>query len=256
MGRRALRKIDPSLDLSAHLSSFEQMPRPWDAAALFGRPGPLEVEVGSGKGLFLRTAAAAQPDVNYLGIEVSRKYGRLAAAGLAKQHLANARLVVADAARVLAEVLPDDSVRAVHVYFPDPWWKRRHHKRRLMRASFMRDVQRVLLPGGALHFWTDVEDYFTASLALIAAETALVGPIAVPEAPASHDLDYRTHFERRHAPASPAGVPRRAAQGPAGCRTLKGKGERKEKGKEGKGSRIANRGHLCLGTIKILARLF
>ena len=113
-----MRKIDPSLDLSLHLRTFDQLPRPWSTESLFGRPGPLEVEVGSGKGLLRRTAAAANPEVNYLGIEIAMKYARFAAAALAKQRLANARIVAGDALRVVAELLPAASVRAVHVLCP------------------------------------------------------------------------------------------------------------------------------------------
>ena len=93
MGRRALRKISPSIDLTGHLKTFEQLPRPWNAATLFGRVAHLEIEVGSGKGLFLRSAAAAQPDTDFLGIEVARKYAEFAAASLAKAGLRNALVV-------------------------------------------------------------------------------------------------------------------------------------------------------------------
>lgn len=197
MGRRALRKIDPALDLSRHLVTPDELPRPWDPQALFGRRAPVEVEVGAGKGLFLRSAAAARPDVDFFGIEVSMKYARFAAAGLAKRGLENAVVVAGDALRVFAEVLPEASLAAVHVYFPDPWWKKRHKKRRVMRETFVRDVQRTLVHGGRLHFWTDVEEYFHTSLALVAEHTSLAGPLAVSEQPAEHDFDYRTHFERR-----------------------------------------------------------
>lgn len=197
MGRRALRSIDPSLDLSGHLKTLDELPSPWDAAAVFGRAAPLEVEVGSGKGLFLRCAAAERPEVDFLGIEISTKYARFAAAALAKRQLDNARLVVADALRVFAELLPGGSLAAVHVYFPDPWWKKRHKKRRLMRESFLKDVQRTLISGGVFHFWTDVEAYFRSSLELLAGHTELEGPLHVPEAAAEHDMAYRTHFERR-----------------------------------------------------------
>jgi tRNA (guanine-N7-)-methyltransferase len=197
MGRRALRKIDPAIDLTGHLRTVEQLPRPFSAEALFGRVAPLEVEIGSGKGLFLRTAAAARPEVDFLGIEVVAKYAQFAAAGLAKAGLSNAMVVHGDALRVFRELLPDEALAAVHVYFPDPWWKKRHKKRRVMRESLLLDVQRTLRPGGSLHFWTDVEEYFETALALLAARTALVGPLPVPETPAEHDMAYRTHFERR-----------------------------------------------------------
>jgi tRNA (guanine-N7-)-methyltransferase len=83
------------------------------------------------------------------------------------------------------------------VYFPDPWWKKRHRKRRVMCEEFLHIIERVLCPGGALHFWTDVEEYFQTTLALIAACTRLAGPLPVAESTSTHDLDYRTHFERR-----------------------------------------------------------
>jgi tRNA (guanine-N7-)-methyltransferase len=197
MGRRALRKIDPGLDLSRHLKTFDQLTRPWDSQTLFGRRAPLEVEIGSGKGLFLRDAAAERPDVDFLGIEIAPKYARFSAAGLAKRGIPNAVVVIADAARVFEEVLPDVCLAAVHAYFPDPWWKKRHEKRRLMRGSFVRQIERTLAPGAALHFWTDVEEYYHATLRLLAEHTRLEGPLEVPESPAQHDMDYRTHFERR-----------------------------------------------------------
>jgi tRNA (guanine-N7-)-methyltransferase len=197
MARRSLRKIDPALDLSSHLKTFEELPRPWDAVALFGRVAPLEVEVGSGKGLFLRSAAQVRPEANFLGIEVAQKYAQFSAAALAKRGLDNAVMAMADAVRIFAELLPDGVLAAVHIYFPDPWWKKRHKKRRVMRASLLRDVERTLQPGGTLHFWTDVDEYFQTSLELLAAHTHLIGPLEVPESPAEHDMAYRTHFERR-----------------------------------------------------------
>jgi tRNA (guanine-N7-)-methyltransferase len=197
MGRRALRKIDPALDLSRVFYPLDDVPRPFAFAPLFDTPGPLEVEIGTGKGLFLSNAAAAAPTHRFVGIEVARKYAMSAAARLARRGLTNARVVHGDGLRFFHEWLPDHSVAAVHVYFPDPWWKKRHRKRRVMNEAFLSDIQRVLTPGGRLHFWTDVEEYFTSTLELIQKTVKLVGPIAVPERPALDDLDYRTHFERR-----------------------------------------------------------
>ncbi|HWA98078.1 MAG TPA: tRNA (guanosine(46)-N7)-methyltransferase TrmB, partial [Pirellulales bacterium] len=133
----------------------------------------------------------------FLGLEVSLKYARHAAARCAARGLTNACLAHGDGLRVFAELVPDASLAAVHVYFPDPWWKARHKKRRVMNAGFLADVQRTLRAGGYLHFWTDVDEYFQTSLELIAATTQLEGPLPVAERPANDDLDYHTHFERR-----------------------------------------------------------
>jgi tRNA (guanine-N7-)-methyltransferase len=116
---------------------------------------------------------------------------------VAKRGLPNVKVLPGDARPFLARHVPPASLRAVHVYFPDPWWKARHKKRRVMNDAFAKDIERTLLPGGALHFWSDVEEYFHSTLELLAAHTRLVGPLEVSERPAEHDLDYRTHFERR-----------------------------------------------------------
>lgn len=197
MGRRALPKIDPELDYSKHFRMLEELSQPWEPEKLFGRVAPLEVEVGSGKGLFLQTAATNQPQHNFLGIEVAGKYSRFTAARLAKRNLTNAIAVLGDGLRLFREMIPNDSLAAVHVYFPDPWWKKRHHKRRVLNEPFLRDVHRTLVVGGKLHFWTDVQEYFDATLELIAEMKCFVGPLKVPEKVAEHSLDFRTHFERR-----------------------------------------------------------
>jgi tRNA (guanine-N7-)-methyltransferase len=196
MGRRALRKIDERIDLSAHFHEPAELPESFDAGGLFARPAPLELEVGSGKGLFLKNASGARPEHNFLGVEISRKYARFAAAALARAGRTNAVLLRADATR-LAGAMPDASCAAIHVYFPDPWWKARHKKRRVMTEQFVRELERLLVPGGPLHFWTDVEEYFRGTLELIAAHTTLAGPMFPAEKTPEHDLDFRTHFERR-----------------------------------------------------------
>ena len=197
MGRRALKKPKPDIDTAGRLFTIDDLPKPWDQKKLFGRSAPLEIEIGSGKGLFIRTAAAARPENNFFGIEISKKYAHFAAATLVKLGLTNAVMMAGDGLRVFAEFIPDNSVAAVHVYFPDPWWKKRHRKRRVLRESFLKDVQRTLIVGGRLHFWTDVEEYFQTTLKLLAEATGLQGPFDVPETPAEHSMDYRTHFERR-----------------------------------------------------------
>ncbi|MBX7072152.1 MAG: tRNA (guanosine(46)-N7)-methyltransferase TrmB [Pirellulales bacterium] len=197
MARRAPRKPSTSLDLSRHFHLLDAVSTPWQQLALFAREAPLEVEVGSGKGLFLASAAAQTPERNFLGIEIGRKYAEAAAARLARARAENAAMLCGDGLRLFREWLPGESLAAVHVYFPDPWWKKRHKKRRVMNEGLIRDIQRTLVGGGTLHFWTDVEEYFQATLELISQVANLSGPIAVEERPAEHDLDYRTHFERR-----------------------------------------------------------
>jgi tRNA (guanine-N7-)-methyltransferase len=197
MGRRALPKIDPDIDLSNHFFELENVAQPLNTLELFGRDGPLEVEVGSGKGLFLQSQSEKQPEVNFLGVELSFKYSRFAAMRAAKAKRDNVRMICGDGIRFFAEWLQPQSVSAVHVYFPDPWWKDRHRKRRVMRKDFVQRIETVLQVGGSLHFWTDVKSYFDEALELLAAKTTLEGPFEVEANEPEHTLDYRTHFERR-----------------------------------------------------------
>ena len=197
MPRRALRPIKAELDLSRHFLTPEQFGPPWNPQALFGNEHPVQLEVGCGKGLFMATACQAFPEQNFLGIEIAYRYARFSAARLVKRGLENGRMVAGDGQKLLHEVVPDNALDAVHVYFPDPWWKKRHHKRRVLNEEFLTQVARTLRPGGSLHFWTDVEEYFRLTLELIAEKIPLTGPLLPEERAAEHNLDYRTHFERR-----------------------------------------------------------
>lgn len=197
MPRRPPKKPDPALDLTAHLLEPAALPEGGAAAAVFARPGPVELEVGSGKGLFLATAAAARPDVNFLGVEIAAGYARLCAGRLAAAGLANARIVHGDATALVRDRLRDGCLAAIHVYFPDPWWKARHRKRRVLSEPFLRQAARVLEPGGGLHVWTDVEEYFADTLRIAAATGLFEPPLEESAKAPEHDLDYRTHFERR-----------------------------------------------------------
>jgi tRNA (guanine-N7-)-methyltransferase len=172
-------------------------PAPLEFRSNFGNENPVEIEVGCGKGLFLVTTASAHPDVNFLGIEIVRKYQLFTATRLAKRNLTNVRMVCADARLFLRDCIRTESVQAIHVYFPDPWWKKRHHKRRLWTPEFAVQCERVLRPGGELHIATDVEDYFTVILSLIAAQKLLQPLPPPPLKEPGHDLDYLTNFERK-----------------------------------------------------------
>ena len=198
MGRRSLPQVDKNIDLSDYFHVLADVPEDWNLRDLFpDSDAPTEFEVGSGKGLFMQTASGDHPDRNFVGIEIAGKYARYAAAKLARRGLTNGKMLHGDANRLITHHISDASLDAVHVYFPDPWWKKRHFKRRIMNDVFVKQIQRVLKPNGELHFWTDVKEYFDMALETLAEATTLDGPQPVNERPAEHDLDYRTHFERR-----------------------------------------------------------
>ncbi len=196
MVRRTVPRINPEVDYSGIFFEQDDLD-PWQPAEWFGRQAPLEVEVGSGKGLFLMNFGQRYPEHNFLGIEIAKKFAQFAASRIAKRGLSHVRVAAANGVEVFRLLIPDASVAAVHVYFPDPWWKARHKKRRVLHEEFLAHIQRVLIPEGKLHFWTDVLEYFQSTLELIGSHTQLEGPFAVAELQPEHDLDYRTHRERR-----------------------------------------------------------
>ena len=133
---------------------------------VFDNAGAIEIDVGCGRGMYVIDAAAARPDVNYLGIEVVPKPFYIARERVAKRNLGNVRLLRGDAREFFAERVPTDSVSVVHVQFPDPWPKKRHHKRRVVTNEFVVNVARVLRPDGKLHIATDIADYFDELLVI------------------------------------------------------------------------------------------
>jgi tRNA (guanine-N7-)-methyltransferase len=193
--RRARRL--PLEELAPYLLTVPAMPAPFDWQVVFGNAGPVEIEVGFGKGLFLLTAAQACPGVNFLGIEIARKFQLFTATRLAKRALRNVRLAKADARQFLRDHIAPSSCQAIHIYFPDPWWKTRHHKRRLFTPEFIAQSARVLRSAGRLHLATDVEESFRMITALMDTQPCF-RPLPPPQAPEpAHDLDYLTNFERK-----------------------------------------------------------
>lgn len=198
MGRRALPKVNPAIDVSQNLFVLEEMTPPFKAENFFENPdAPLQIEIGSGKGLFINTAAKACPDQNFVGVELAKRYAHFAGSRLAKNECSNGIMISGDGLKFMNEFVGDQVADAVHVYFPDPWWKERHRKRRVMKESLIKDIERVLKPDGELHFWTDVKEYFDSTMELMEEVSKLAGPFDVSVKAPEHDLDYRTHFERR-----------------------------------------------------------
>jgi tRNA (guanine-N7-)-methyltransferase len=188
----------PTIDTTAYRIEFPGGEAPVSWVEVFGNDHPVELEVGSGKGLFLCNAAAAAPAHNFVGVEMSRKYATIAAGRVARRQLGNVRVIAGDARLFLARSVPPASLRAVHVYFPDPWWKSRHKKRRVFCDPLVADVERGLEPGGDLWVATDVEEYFGVIRALVAGHPRFVErPFPEPTSP-ENDLDYLTNFERKY----------------------------------------------------------
>jgi tRNA (guanine-N7-)-methyltransferase len=142
----------------------ETLPKPMIWFDVFGNANPVEMEIGMGKGTFITEQARARPEVNFFGIEWARWFWRYASDRLRRHNCLNARTVRAEANFFLTEHVPTDSLDVLHIYFPDPWPKARHHKRRLVQDKFMPIVHRVLKPGGRLQVVTDHQNYFEENI--------------------------------------------------------------------------------------------
>ncbi len=142
-----------------------------DWLAVFGRRAPVILEIGFGNGEALAAAAAAHPENNYLGIEVHRPGAGSLLRRVEEEGLTNVRVMLGDASDVLARRVPDASLAAVRLFFPDPWPKKRHHKRRLVQPNFTEMVARKLEPGGYFHLATDWPDY-AAHMGVVLSQTA------------------------------------------------------------------------------------
>ncbi len=171
-----------------------------DFAAIFGNARPVEVEVGAGKGTFLLARATARPEINFLGIEWARAYCMYAADRVRRAGLTNVRMLRADAGPLFKDRLADGSVWRVHIYFPDPWPKTRHHRRRLIQPAFVGEVRRVLRPGGELLIVTDHLGYFEHIRRVFAEPAGARGfvPIAFPQMADKSGETVGSNFERKY----------------------------------------------------------
>ena len=157
-------RADLKQEVAGHATDYEIKIREGEDAfdwnQLFGNSRPVEIEIGCGRGMFIIKRALENPQINFLGIEKSARFFRMLAERVKKSGAHNIRLLRTEAAYLMKKFVPANSVQSVHVYFPDPWPKKRHRKRRLVNGSFFESVARVLLPGGLLFFATDFQDYF------------------------------------------------------------------------------------------------
>jgi tRNA (guanine-N7-)-methyltransferase len=186
--------------LSVHWERLGLDPEPGrvlDFASVFGRQAPLTLEVGFGNGESLAEQAATQPERDFLGIEVHRPgVGHLLQVAT-QQGIENLRVITADAVTILKENIPAAGLDRVQIFFPDPWPKKRHHKRRLIQPAFLHLLARAVRLGGSLHLATDWEEYAEHMQAVAAS----LFPVWTPDGPQPLEVrpDYRpaTRFERR-----------------------------------------------------------
>ncbi len=171
----------------AQTRAFEQLlPRfglpfqsaPLDFTATFKRTAPVVLEIGFGMGETTAAIAQAHPHHDFVGIEVHAPGVGALLKRIDEAGLTNVRVIRHDAVEVVAQMIPPQSLAGIHVYFPDPWPKKRHHKRRLLQASFVAALAQRLLPGGYLHAATDWEEYAHEILATLAAEPLLANSAA------------------------------------------------------------------------------
>lgn len=164
-----------------------------DLHEVFGNDHRVMLEIGSGKGRFLIASAAEQPDVNFIGIEKSLHYHRVMSERVRKRGLTNLRLINHDAFLVLQKMLADAAISEIHIYFPDPWPRKREQKRRIIRAEALEEMRRVLVPCGSGIFVTDHRDYHETAAPLIAQffRSAARVPTAEDQPRTNYEAKYR-----------------------------------------------------------------
>jgi tRNA (guanine-N7-)-methyltransferase len=170
-------------------------PRPLDFAAAFGRSAPVIAEIGSGMGETTTRIAAENPGNDYIAVEVHAPGVGSLLRQVEEAGLANVRVIQHDAVDVLRDMVPPESLAGVHVFFPDPWPKKRHHKRRLLQRAFVDLATSRLSAGGVLHVATDWQEYAEEVLGLLQATPGLRNTAAAfAQRPAWRP---QTKFERR-----------------------------------------------------------
>ena len=176
---------------------LEMQSGPIDFVTVFAREAPRILEIGFGMGLSLLETAAAHPENDYIGIEVHRPGVGSLLAGIEEAKLTNIRIFCADAVSVLQQCISDNSLDIIQIFFPDPWPKTRHHKRRLIQRSFVELLSNKLKPFGRLHLATDWEDYANHMMKVcsnVDSFNNLAGAFQFSERPAYRPL---TKFEAR-----------------------------------------------------------
>ncbi len=168
-----------------------------DFVEVYGREAPVVMEIGFGNGDNLYDLARVNPDTDFLGVEVHRPGIGSLLLKLAREGIDNVRIICADAATVVARQIPRASLAAVYLLFPDPWPKKRHHKRRLLQHAFLTQIVECLRPGGDLQVATDWQDYADHVLDVAAQVPGLINVAGDGSYVLSPRERVATRFERR-----------------------------------------------------------
>ena len=185
---RALQELGPRF-----VQPYQAEHQDWDAC--FGRQAPRGLEIGFGMGQATAQIAAARPDLDFIGVEVHEPGVGALLREIGDRGLSNLRIVQHDAVEVLQQMVAPDSLAGVHIFFPDPWHKKRHNKRRLINPLFVELLASRLAPGAWLHCATDWEDYAQQMLEVLSGCTALQN--TAPDFAPQPELRPLTKFEAR-----------------------------------------------------------
>ena len=176
-------EIVPKEDRKSRRLELTEPPALINLQKLFGNKNPVELEIGFGKGLFLLHSGYTYPEINFLGVEYAKKYFLKACDRIEKRPISNVRMLHGEAFEFLSEYIPDESLQKIHLYFPDPWPKKRHFKRRLFQDAFIELVHRKLQMNGYLYIATDHQGYWEWMDEILIRQTLLTKTDLLPQPP-------------------------------------------------------------------------
>lgn len=180
-------------EILPHVIELKEDDRTFDLRAFVPEGAPLEIEIGCGNGRFIAANAAKHPEVRYFGVERMMERVRKCSRKAQQGALDNLTIVRVEAGRFVRELLPERCVRAMYLFFPDPWPKRRHHKNRFFQREMCDTLARILVPGGVMHISTDHEDYFREMHRYLA-EDARFGEVPALVRPEDEQTDFERLF--------------------------------------------------------------
>lgn len=181
-----------------HMALYGMPKAPFHFSEIFARDAPLMIEIGFGNGVSLFEIAKMDPASNFIGMETHKPGVGQLLQNIARDELSNLRIYYGDAVEALQEYVPNTSVDTFQIFFPDPWPKRRHHKRRLIQPEFVALLASKLKPNGTLHLATDWQDYAVHMMKVLSAAPGFSNVYGVGEyAPRSTQRPILTKFEKR-----------------------------------------------------------